>query len=143
MPKKPTKPNPLAKALKALLPKSYGSPRKPKYSAKPVYRTPEGEFVTGEHPGPKRKAFDSKREFERWQVLRAMERAGSISYLQTQVPFRLHSGDGSKMATYRADFVYVENGRRVVEDCKGFRTPEYKRKKKWMLAEHGIEIRES
>ena len=41
------------------------------------------------------------------------------------------------------DFVYQEDGHTVVEDCKGFRTPEYRIKKKLMLWVHGIKIRET
>jgi hypothetical protein len=39
-----------------------------------------------------------------------------------------------------ADFSYIEDGRKVVEDVKGFKTREYKRKKKMMLAVHNIQI---
>ena len=42
---------------------------------------------------------------------------------------------------YVADFVYKDrDGRQVVEDAKGVHTPVYRLKKRWMLAEHGIEI---
>ena len=45
---------------------------------------------------------------------------------------------------YRADFAYtLRDGREVVEDVKGVRTPEYKIKKKLMLWIHGIEIKET
>jgi hypothetical protein len=43
---------------------------------------------------------------------------------------------------YVADFVYTENGKRVVEDTKGFRTKDYIIKRKLMLWVHGIKIRE-
>jgi hypothetical protein len=48
---------------------------------------------------------------------------------------------GERECKYIADFVYRDrDGNRVVEDCKGFRTPVYKLKKKLMLHVHGIRI---
>lgn len=47
------------------------------------------------------------------------------------------------MTRYRADFVYVENGERVVEDVKGRITAMYRLKRAWLLAEYGIRIRET
>jgi hypothetical protein len=44
--------------------------------------------------------------------------------------------------SYIADFVYTEDGKQVVEDAKGFRTQEYIIKRKLMLKEHGIRVRE-
>ena len=44
---------------------------------------------------------------------------------------------------YIADFVYTENGEKVVEDVKGFRTPEYRIKRKLMLYSHGVRIKET
>jgi hypothetical protein len=58
------------------------------------------------------------------------------------VSFRLIVG-GVLVCRYRADFVYVESGARVVEDVKGFRTVVYKLKRRLMLACHGIEIKET
>jgi hypothetical protein len=43
-----------------------------------------------------------------------------------------------------ADFVYIdESGVEVVEDVKGYKTPEYKAKKKLMESQHQIVIRET
>lgn len=47
-----------------------------------------------------------------------------------------------KECAYYADFCYTENGRYIVEDTKGMRTPDYKIKKKLMLYVHGIRITE-
>ena len=44
--------------------------------------------------------------------------------------------------SYIADFVYTENGEKVVEDTKGFRTKDYIIKRKLMLYIHGIRIQE-
>lgn len=89
------------------------------------------------------KKFASKKEGERYKALALLQSAGHISLLQTQVPFILEI-NGVKVCKYIADFVYYDKqGRRIVEDTKGFRTPEYKLKAKLMRAIHGIEILES
>jgi uncharacterized protein related to proFAR isomerase len=58
--------------------------------------------------------------------------------------------DGKKQRpiNYIADFVYVAeldfiDGRETVEDVKGFKTPEYKLKRKFMKHVHNIEILET
>jgi len=48
-----------------------------------------------------------------------------------------------KICSYRADFVYVQGGKTITEDCKGFRTDVYLLKKKLMKAFYGIEILET
>ena len=45
--------------------------------------------------------------------------------------------------SYVADFVYIEDGKEVVEDSKGKKTREYQIKKKLMLWRYGIEIKET
>ena len=75
--------------------------------------------------------FDSKGEAKRWQELQLLERAGAISDLRRQVKYplviegrpvliRSEGYPNGRAATYTADFVYVENGRRMVEEFKGF-----------------------
>lgn len=87
---------------------------------------------------------DSIREANRWCELKLLERAGKISDLQRQVKFELiPKQDGERPVYYIADFVYVENGREVVEDAKGKRTKEYIIKRKLMLYFHGIKIKET
>lgn len=89
--------------------------------------------------------FASKREAARYRVLRDMEQRGEIYDLKLQVPFVLIPKQGRERAVrYVADFVYDEPPlfRRVVEDVKGFRTPDYVIKRKLMLHVHGIAIRE-
>lgn len=83
--------------------------------------------------------FDSKKEAQRWGVLRLLEKAGHVQGLRRQVTFPLVV-NGIKICSYRADFVYTRNGKEVVEDAKGFITPEFKLKQKLMAAVHGIEI---
>jgi hypothetical protein len=104
--------------------------------------------------------YDSQREADRHAILKLLERAGKISDLERQVKFVLIPAQYApdtigarggvkkgrlleREVSYVADFVYTENGKRIVEDSKGFRTPEYKLKRKMMLYFHGIEIKET
>ena len=111
--------------------------------------------------------FDSLKEYRRFCELSLLERAGTIADLQRQVEFELipahfeeiptgeiyKRGDRKGQPKYKrvcveqsvkyvADFVYIENGVKVVEDTKGFRTKDYILKRKMMLHFHGIRIRE-
>lgn len=93
---------------------------------------------------PDGQVFDSRKECDRWCVLRLLERAGRISELRRQVSYELIPKQGTMRAcSYVADFTYQENGHLVVEDCKGYRTEGYKIKKKLMLWVHGIRIKET
>lgn len=93
---------------------------------------------------PDGQVFDSVKEYHRWGCLRLLERAGEIKDLKRQVKFELiPKQEGERACNYIADFTYMENGKLVVEDCKGFKTDVYKIKKKLMLMEHGIRIRET
>lgn len=94
--------------------------------------------------------YDSRKEYYRAQQLKIMQRAGLISDLHEQVSFLLipaqrnSAGKMERAVHYIADFVYTDNetGQTVVEDTKGFRTPEYIIKRKLMLQVHGITIKE-
>lgn len=87
---------------------------------------------------------DSKKEASRWCELNLLLRAGEISDLRRQVKYELiPKQDGERPVYYIADFVYVENGKTVVEDVKGVRTKEYKLKRKLMLYFYGIKIKET
>lgn len=85
--------------------------------------------------------FASLREARRYGELKVMERCGLISGLELQPPFDL-AVNGVHVCRYVADFAYVEKGERVVEDAKGMPTPEYRLKRKLLLAVHGIAVRE-
>ena len=63
--------------------------------------------------------FDSIKEYSRWQE-------------------RVFRG-----VSYYADFVYWQNSKFVVEDCKGFKTKEYQLKKKMLYYFHRINIKET
>lgn len=110
--------------------------------------------------------FDSKHERDRYCELRLLQKAGVISDLRCQVPFRLVPEQREpdmlgprggrrrgrvieKAVDYVADFVYVKNsqpyvndGLTVVEDAKGVRTKDYIIKRKLMLWLHGIRVQE-
>lgn len=92
--------------------------------------------------------FDSRKEAQRWAELKLLERAGQIYNLQRQVSFVLipkQTRNGKvveRPCVYKADFVYTENGEEVVEDAKGMRTKEYTIKRKLMLWQYGIQIKE-
>ena len=107
--------------------------------------------------------FDSKHEYQRWNELLVLEKAGKINGLMRQVKFELIPAqvetyerrsektgrvlqDGRRCieqaVNYVADFVYWQDEKMVVEDAKGVRTPDYIIKRKLMLYIHGIRIRE-
>lgn len=86
--------------------------------------------------------FHSAREAGRYVTLKMMERIGEIELLELQPKFAIII-NGMKCFTYVADFGYVEKGSPVVEDCKGFRTPIYRLKKKCVEAQYRIKIRET
>ena len=88
--------------------------------------------------------FDSKAEAARWQELQLLERAGEITELERQVEYELiHKQKGERAVKYIADFRYVDHeGKTVVEDTKGVKTPVWIIKRKLMLRVHGIRVRE-
>ena len=106
--------------------------------------------------------FNSKKEYRRYCELIMLEKAGQIQNLELQKVYELIPAqyetferygkngnrlkDGSrcieKACVYKADFVYTENGKTVVEDTKGFKTKDYIIKRKLMLHIHGIRIKE-
>ena len=92
--------------------------------------------------------FDSAREAKRYTRLRALEEEGKIQHLRLQVPFEIVPSfecDGVKYRgmKYIADFVYYRDGKQVVEDTKGWKTAEYRLKKKLMAYMNHINIEES
>jgi hypothetical protein len=106
--------------------------------------------------------FDSVKEYRRYCELLILQKAGEISNLERQKPFELIPAqyetyerygkkgqrlkDGKrcieKSVVYNADFYYIENGKEVVEDTKGFKTKDYILKRKMMLYFHKIRIKE-
>jgi len=86
--------------------------------------------------------FDSKKEARRYVQLKILVKAGVISELKLQPRFDLIIND-CKCGFYKADFDYIENGKRVIEDVKGMKTPVYNLKKKLIKAIYGIDIFET
>jgi len=86
--------------------------------------------------------FASKKEARRYAVLKLMERARAISNLRLQPRYELRV-HGELVATYVGDFAYLQGGKEVVEDCKGFKTPVYRLKAKLLKACYGIEVLET
>jgi hypothetical protein len=110
--------------------------------------------------------YDSKREYERWCELRILERAGFITELKRQVEYELipkqvevcerYGKNGKRLkdgvrvlereVKYIADFEYIQNGKKVVEDAKGYRDPssaayaKFVIKRKLMLWLKGIRV---
>lgn len=95
-------------------------------------------------------AWDSQHEADRYLALKALAGAGAIDHLRWKVRFSLNcpvegARDSSNTVShYVADFVYREHGHghEIVEDTKGYLTAMYKLKRKWMLKQYGITIRE-
>lgn len=88
--------------------------------------------------------FHSKREAERYLVLKAMERDGLIRDLKRQVTVPLVV-NGVLVCRFVADFEYYDfaAGCIIHDDAKGFRTPEYRLKAKLYRALYGVPIRET
>jgi len=107
------------------------------------------------------KRFHSKREAARYAALKNLQVCGEIRGLKLQTKYQFlingellrypdtKTGRKGSPVTYFADFEYEQIDkklfiwRRIVEDCKGFRTPEYKLKAALMLACHKIKVFET
>ena len=91
------------------------------------------------------RTFDSTIEGDRATELQWLLKLGKISDLRYQVPFEIIPKQvGESAAFYIADFTYRdEHGNFIVEDVKGYRTAEYRLKRKLMLLVHGIRILET
>ena len=87
--------------------------------------------------------YASKREANRAAELELLVRVGAISNLRKQVKYELiPKRDGERAVSYIADFVYQQDGKEVIEDVKGFKTPVYKIKRRLMQEKYGITIQE-
>lgn len=119
-------------------PKEADSAEPSKYRNVKVFRVVDGETVK----------FPSKREARRFDELYLQYKGGAIQDLRLQQDFTLVEGytrpNGKRVRpmVYKADFVYLRNGKRIVEDAKGKRTEKYLMKRKLMLEKYGIEISE-
>ncbi len=99
------------------------TPRKSKYGVDTSAKGKEARTEDGV-------TFHSRRECERYRVLRADLRAGIISNLKLQPRFPLIV-NGEKICEMVADFSYLGvDGKPVIEDVKGCRTALFIVKKK-------------
>lgn len=86
--------------------------------------------------------FHSKKEASRYLELKMLQADGAISELRLQVSYKITVND-FLICRYIADFVYIQDGKEIVEDVKGKITDVYRLKKKLMKACHGIDIYET
>ena len=106
-------------------------------------------------------SFDSKREAQRWSVLKVRERIGEIRNLDRQVkfpievdgkPIRIRSKRYPKgrIVSYFADFAYEERQdietecevwSYIIEDVKGHDTPLSRLKRALVEAIYGVEVK--
>lgn len=89
--------------------------------------------------------FDSALEAKRYKQLKLLEEAGAIKNLQLQPKFRLmdsfkYGGKTIRAIDYIADFMYQEDGKRIVEDVKGMRTKDYIIKSKLFIRKYILEL---
>jgi|SRR5581483_2854907 len=98
--------------------------------------------------------FSSQHEAQQYISFKALEKAGAIAKLELQKPYQIHAIEGlhrilapgealmlKPICKYIADFVVTEKDGTVrVYDAKGFRTPLYRLKRKFVEAEYGILI---
>lgn len=93
--------------------------------------------------------FDSQAEANFYAELKLLQRAGEVTDIELQPKFELlpaYTINGRKVRPthYIADFrVTYKDGREEIIDCKGFRTKEYRLKKKMFESKYGIEIKEA
>ena len=92
--------------------------------------------------------FDSKSEARRYEELKLLQRGGAIKHLSLQPRFMLqegfkniHTGKKERAIEYVADFQYDEEDRTIVEDVKGFKTADYKIKRKLFIKRYQSEYK--
>ena len=84
--------------------------------------------------------YDSKFEAGYAMYLDSEMRAGRIESYERQVDFELHGPNGTKIWTYRADFVVtLPDGSKEIHEPKGFRTAVFNAKWKMLEDEYGEE----
>lgn len=88
--------------------------------------------------------FDSGLEAARYKQLKVLKDAGAIKNLILQPKFNLmdsfkYDGKTIRAIDYIADFMYEEDGKRIVEDVKGVRTKDYIIKSKLFIKKYILE----
>ena len=84
--------------------------------------------------------WDSQGEYRRYCDLQLLEKAGVITHLEVHPTLSLIL-NGQKLCKYTLDFKYLERGKWVYEDFKGYQTREFKLKRKLVKALLGIDVR--
>jgi len=83
--------------------------------------------------------FASRREANYYKALLLLQKAGEVVNIELQPEFVLipdfyRNGKKVRGITYKADFrVTYKDGRVEIVDCKGYRTPVYRLKKKLFM----------
>lgn len=92
--------------------------------------------------------FASKSEAKRYEELKLLQRGGAIQNLSLQPRFMLQegfvnidTGKKERAIEYVSDFMYDEGDRTVVEDVKGFKTADYKIKRKLFIKKYQSEYK--
>lgn len=91
--------------------------------------------------------FHSGKEGNRYLYLKMLLQKGEIKNLELQKVFEILSGnDRFRPITYKADFVYEQDGETIVEDVKGYKKGSayynFTMKKKMLYARFGHVIQE-
>ena len=83
--------------------------------------------------------FPSKREANRYALLRILEKGGKIQNLEVQPTYDI-AINGTHVCKVKLDFRYfdIDRNRIVIEDSKGMDNPLSRLKRKLVEAAHGI-----
>ena len=85
--------------------------------------------------------LDSRLEGRHYAKLLLLQKAGEVMEIKRQVPFVVTAEPKELSVKYVADFVVTfKDGREEIQDCKGYETREYKRKKRLLKKFLNIEI---
>lgn len=108
---------------------------KSKYKNKKTVRVLNGKVIE----------FDSLKEAKRFDELYLLLRAKKISNLVIQPEYVLvkaqkHNGKTFRAVKYISDFRYIQDGKTIVEDVKGYKTDVYQVKVKVFLSIYGEKI---
>lgn len=92
--------------------------------------------------------FPSKKEAQRYQELKLLEKAGKIKNLELQpkfeiIPKQKYRGKTLRKAEYTPDFKYldIDNNEWVIEEVKGMPTVDYVLRKKLFILKYGEEYK--
>ena len=133
--------------IQGSLPEANNACTRNKYRNRKVFVYTDGFACEGERTnghGKLLRVYDSVKEYGRHSELCLLERAGRITALEWQKKLVIQeaffrNGKRVREIAYVADFAYVQDGKQVIEDVKGFdqNTGQYRMteafKLKWKL----------